>query len=260
MTGELLQKNKQSCKFSTKSSQDTISLAYQFHIKANALRLAGFYKKAASRYLNAILIDRKNADSYYGLGLCYKNLNKIQKAIEAFEKAQKIRELDYNICYELGLCYLISGNIASAIKNLINSIKLNSQNINAQIQLAIAHEIAEEEDMALIIYQKIIETSPEDIKAYNHKSTLLMTMGNYYEASVILHQILKINPEYYRAYLGIAICFDKMNKKNDAIRYYKKFIEYKPNSYHIPDVKERLAELKEISDYNSRSNNLILLK
>lgn len=220
------------------------SAAYQLCIKADALRFAKLYQEAIGRYLNSILIDRENADSYYGLGMCYKNLNRIDKAIDAFEKAKKIRAMDFSIYYELGVCYLVSGKICPAMKNLVKSLKLNPKNLNAQIQLAMAHEIADEKDLALMIYQKIIETKPNYIKAYNHKSTLLMSMGEYREASVVLNKILKLNPDYYRAYLGIGICFDKMGKFSDAIRYYKKFLAYKANSHHSLFVKKRLAELK----------------
>jgi tetratricopeptide (TPR) repeat protein len=144
--------------FSVKAHLDKPTLAYQLFVKADALRLANFFKEAVGRYLNSILLDRGNADSYYGLGICYKNLNRIDKAIEALEKAKKIREMDFSIYYELGVCHLLNGDVCSATKNLIKSLKLNPKNINAQIQLAITHEIMEENDMALMIYQKIIET------------------------------------------------------------------------------------------------------
>lgn len=236
--------NQKASGYMTNPHLDKPSEAYQLCVKADALRLANFHQEAVGKYLNSILIDRESADSYYGLGICYKNLNKLDKAIDALEKAKKIREMDFSIYYELGVCYLITGEVCASVKNLVKAIKLNPKNLNAQIQLALAHEIMEEPDMALMIYQRIIETSPSYIKAYNHKSALLMSMENYYEASIIFNKILKLNPDYYRAYLGIGICFDKMDKSTDAIRYYKKFLERKPNSHHAPFVKARLGTLK----------------
>ncbi|MDD3437143.1 MAG: tetratricopeptide repeat protein [Candidatus Gastranaerophilales bacterium] len=260
MAIEFKRSNKSLSDFSAKSNYDKPSMAYQLYVKADALRLANYYKEAVGRYLNSILIDRDNADAYYGLGICYKNLNKFQKAIEALEKARKIREMDFSICYELGVCYLLSGEICLAMQNLVKSLKLNPKNINAQIQLAIAHEISEENDMALMIYQKIIETSPKYIKAYNHKSALLMSMEEYYEASIVFNQVLKINPDYYRAYLGIGICFDKLGKLSDAVRYYRKFLNYKPNSHHAPVVRTRLSEIREKSKINLSPKMLELVR
>lgn len=254
------QKDKNISSFCTKPDFDPPSVAYKLCVKADALRLANLHQDAISKYLNAILIDRENADSYYGLGICYKHTNNFEKAISTLEKAKKIREMDSNIYYELGICYLLSGEICLAMKNLIKCLKLNPNNLNAQIQLAIAHEIMEEEDMALMIYQKIIETSPGYIKAYNHKSALLISMGNYLEASILFNKVLKLNPDYYQAYLGIGICFDKLNKPSDAIRYYKKFLTCKPNSQHSPFVKERLAKILKPQFVKKDSNFLSLVE
>ena len=253
MAAELEQTNIKQAELPFGANFDKMPTSYQLCVKADALRVAKLYQEAVGRYLNSILIDRENADSYYGLGMCYKNLNRVDKATAALEKAQKIREMDFSICYELGVCYLVSGEICLAMKNLIKSLKLNPKNLNAQIQLAMAHEICDEKDLALMIYQKIIESKPSYMKAYNHKSALLMSMGDYREASVVLNKTLKLNPDYHRAYLGIAICFDKMGKSADAIRYYKKFLGYKPNSHHALFVKTRLAELK--SGIKSLKNN-----
>ena len=167
--------------------------------------------------------------------------------------------MDSDIYYELGLCYLLSGETCCAIKNLIMSLKLNPKNIDAQIQLAMAHELAEENELALMIYQKIIETTPSYIKAYHHKSALLMSMGKYYEASAVFNKILKINPDYYRANLGIGICFDKLDKATDAIRYYKKFLEYKPNSHHSQFIKERLNKLTKVKPEKTNASFLSLV-
>ena len=48
---------------------------------------------------------------------------------------------------------------------------------------------------------------------------MLMGMGDFMEASRTFFQLIKRNPDYYKAYLGIAMSFDKMEKYKDAIRY-----------------------------------------
>lgn len=253
MSIKVIQEEKDISDLFTRAKMPPQSVAYQFHVKAEALRLANFFKEAISKYLNSIMIDRENADTYYGLGLCYKKTGKLDKAIDAFEKAKSLRELDYKIYYELGVSYLLKGEVCLAMKHLVKTLKLNPNNINAQIQLALAHEIVEEPEIALMFYQKIIDTTPGYLKAYDHQSSLLMTLERYQEASAVLNKILKLNPDYYRAYLGIAICFDKLNKNSEALRYYRRFIDYKPNSQHSDFVETRLNELQS-SKNNSKVN------
>ena len=66
----------------------------------------------------------------------------------------------------------------------------------------------------------------------------------YFEAGAVYKQLLKINPNFPQAYFGLGICFEKLGKINDAIRYLRKFSELKPNSINSPEVKKHLNKLK----------------
>ena len=138
------------------------------------------------------------------------------------------------------------GRPEEAIPHLIKAIIINKENLEAQIQLAIAHELVDEADLSLMIYNKIIETNPEFLKAYYNKAAMLMGLGDYEESSKTFFLLIKRNPDYYKAYLGIAMCFDKMGKYNDAIRYYKKFLDLKQFSEDALFAKRRIVELKEM--------------
>jgi len=127
---------------------------------------------------------------------------------------------------------------------LKKAILISPDNIEAQIQLALAHEVVGEEDLAMQIYNKLIETKPGYLKAFAHKASLLICKGKYFEASKIFFQIIKLNANYHRAYLGIGVCFENMNKFSDAKRYYKKFLELKPNSKHTDYVTSKLENIR----------------
>ena len=71
-----------------------------------------------------------------------------------------------------------------------------------------------------------------------------MKLDKYKEASNLLSQILKLNPDYYKAYAGIGLCFDKLGKKMDAIRYYRKFLSLKPFCEQATTIRNRLDKLK----------------
>ena len=57
------------------------------------------------------------------------------------------------------------------------------------------------------IGDKIIEEKPGFILCYNHKAGLYMQLGEFEEAARVFKQILKINPKYFRANLGLGILF-----------------------------------------------------
>lgn len=211
---------------------------------ANKLLEKENYKEAASKYLNALLFDRNNAKMYYKLGLCYKHMKKYDKAIQALEKSIEIQK-DYDTYFELGVCFLLKGIPCGAIRNFVCAIKMKPDSPDAILQLGISHELCEEYDMALMIYQKLIENSPEYIKAYDYKSSLLMKMDRYKEASGVLSKIMKIDSTYSKAYVGIGICFDKLGKKTGAQRYYRKYLSGPTDPNQVSFVLSRMKKLRE---------------
>ena len=212
--------------------------------RADSLRKSGQYKESISCYLQSIMLDRKNASAYLGLGQSYKYLNDYDKAIKNLETASGINPNDYQIFYEMGICYLLKSMPDVAIKCFQKSVMLDRTQLDVQLQLALAHELVDEQDMAMMIYNKLIDEHPEYIKAYSHKAALLVCAGKYIEASKLFFDILKRNPDYHRAYFGIAVCFDNLKKVTEAKRYYSKFLKIKPNSSHADYVKNRLSALK----------------
>lgn len=226
-------------------------LAASFLTKADNLREKNLYKEAIAIYLNAILLNRNDINSYYGLGLCYKNLGNYAKAIKNLENATNLNPDFYEAYYELGICHLLEGIPCGAIKNFVRAIQINPENPNAILQLGIAHELCEEADMALMIYQKLIENSPNFIKAYEHKSTLLMKLERYREASGVLIDLAKLHPSYAPAYLGIATCLDKTGNPKEAQRYYRKFLQRKPLDVQAQFAKSRLEKLKSINKHQN---------
>jgi len=229
-----------------KVTRPDVSRSYELCVKADALRFSKLYKESVKCYLDSIMMDRNHLEAYWGLASSYKYLTQYDKSIRTLEKLVELDDKNDKYFFELGVCHLSDGHPEKAIPYLIKAICLNRENLEAQIQLAIAHELVEETDLSLMIYNKLIETNPEFLKAYHNKAAMLMGMGDYQESSKTFFALVKRNPDYYKAYLGIAMCFDKLGKYNDAIRYYKKFLELKQFSEDALFAKKRIVELKEM--------------
>ena len=222
------------------------SRSYELCIKADAMRFAKLYKESVKTYLDAIMIDRDHKEAYWGLASSYKYLEQYSKAINILSKLTALDEKNDKYFFELGVCHLCDGHPEEAIPHLIRAIVLNKENLEAQIQLAIAHELVDETEMSAMIYDKMIETNPEFLKAYYNKAAMLMGQGMFEEASTTFFQLLKKNPDYYKAYLGIAMSFDKLGRYSEAIRYYKKFLGLKKFSQDAVFARERIPQLKEM--------------
>ena len=162
-----------------------------------------------------------------------------------------------DICFEISKCFMRMGLPCVASVSLKETILLDKNNLEAKLQLGVAHELMGEAQMALMVYQRIIEEHPSFLKAYQHKAALLVELNLYQEAASVFCELIKINPRYYKAVLGIGICFDKLGKTSSALRYYKKFLQLKPNSANAPDVISRMEQIKKGRSFSS--NNFLQL-
>ena len=237
-----MEENNNKTKYTSKPKLKAVN---KFLSQAETLREQKMYKDAVTIYLNAILVDRTDINSYYGLCLCYKALGNYAKAIKTFGKATELKPDFYEAFYEMGICHQLEGIPCGAIKCFVQAIQINPDNPSAILQLGVSHELCEEEDMALMIYQKLIENTPNFIKAYEYKSSLLMKQKRYRESCGVLIDLIKIAPSYAQAYLGIATCLEKLGKKSDAQRYYRKFIQQRPQLNQAHFAKTRLQTLKQ---------------
>ena len=211
--------------------------------RADELMANNMPKEAATEYLKSMLKDNSNIKSYIGASRAYKELEEYDKAIKYLENAKKQASFDYEIYYELGLNHLMNSDFDVANKNFRKTIKLNPDFMNAQVQLAISHEMMDEPNMAFAIYEKIIEEDSNFILAHHHKAGLLMSLGDFEEAAKEFFEILKIDNEYSKAFLGLGICFDKLEKYTNAVRFYKKYIISNPKAEAVRSIAARIFDI-----------------
>lgn len=214
-----------------------------FLAKGDSFMLKNEYRKAIKEYLVSLMLDKNNVRAYKSASKAFKNLHEYEKAIKYLKNARNVYGFDSEIYYELGLNYLLNADNINAQKNFIRTIKLSPDNKNAQIKLALTHELSGELEMAEIIYKAVVEKYPHYIPALSNLASLYIDFQKYTEAIKIFKQMLKINPEFYRANLGLGLCFDKLEKHSFAIRYYKRYIAQKPNSSTAKSLVGRIFEI-----------------
>ena len=139
-----------------------------------------------------------------------------------------------------------------------NSVRLEPDNIEVQMQLALVHEMIEEEEFALMIYQKIIEQNPDYLRAYIQKATLYMHLEDYYNSAKIFKEVLKRDAKYYRALLALAICYEKLNNLSAAKRYYRKYLNICKDCTNYKEVIFRIHELSKKTKVNNSNLKLII--
>ncbi len=207
------------------------------------------YKNAIKVLLNRVLKERNNDRIYTLLGFCYKKTNKINKAISYFEKAALLNPESFSAFYQMGLCGLKIGKTCVAVNSFIKAIQSNPTNPHAVLNLGISHEYCEEPDLAFLIYERLIETTPKFMKAYEKKAELFIKLSHYSDAIPLLNQMVKNNPNDSKAYERLGNCYKKLGKQTCAYRCYRKILSTNPE----PEIyANAITALKEINTQPER--------
>ena len=226
------------------SKKKKLSTGLEYFVKAETLRKSELFNESVRFYLSSLLIENDNFNCYMGLAMAYKHIHEYEKAIKTLNRAKKINKKSYELYYELGVLYLLCENAQAAMREFKSAILLDKKRPEAQIQLAKAHEVLGDEQMAEMIYRRIIDFFPANTSAYHNLANIYMNRNNYFEAGYIYKQLLKINPNFPQAYFALGVCFEKLGKISDSIRYFRKFANLKPNSINSGEVKRHLERLK----------------
>lgn len=244
--------------FTKLSRKKKLSVGLEYFLKAETLRNSELYNESVRFYLSSLLIENDNFNCYIGLAAAYKHIHEYEKAIKILLRAKKVNTRSYELHFELGILYLLCENPHAAMKEFKSAILLDKKKPDAQIQLAKAHEVLEDNEMAEMIYKRIIEFFPSNVSAYHNLANLYMNENKYFEAGFVYKQLLKINPNFPQAYFALGICFEKLGKINDAIRYFRKFSNLKPNAINSAEVKRHLDKLK--SQIEVRKTDIKIVK
>ena len=73
---------------------------------------------AISHFQSMVDANSQDLDGYYGLGLAYKKVGRLDKSVEALQNANSLASKDADIMRELGIVYFLSGKLEPAIEKL----------------------------------------------------------------------------------------------------------------------------------------------
>jgi len=166
------------------------------------------------------------ATLYSNLGVFYKRIGHLDKAIAILNKAKDLDSQDAPIHSNLGTAYYRSGQFDEAIANHKRSIELN----------------------------------PEDAQPYVNLGNAYQGQGRFMDAVTAYKQALKLEPEFALAYNNLGVAYRRLGQSNDAIAAYKKAIGHDKNlasAYtNLGAAYKKLGKLKEAINCSKRALKL----
>jgi len=137
---------------------------------------------AITHFQSMVEADSQDLDSYYGVGLAYRKMGRLDKSVEVLQNAHSLGPKDLDILTELGIDYFLLGKLDQAIENLeakqsIPSGADQNDDFLRLYYLGRAYQEKGELTRALPLFLKIQKEMPEFIDVYNNLGSVYGRMG-----------------------------------------------------------------------------------
>lgn len=207
----------------------------------------GQLTSAIECYEQALELDGELAVTYSYIGECYEKLGKFNLALDHYSRALEQDHEWVDAWIGCGVVKEMQGKVSEAINYLVKAVDLEPSNDTARTLLARVYVRGHQEDAAMIMYETVHQTAPENIDAWLEHSDLLLKAGQFHEAIDKLkegEQIHMMDVRYrYRmvSYLlqagrdkeGLILLADLMNTDSDKTNL---LFEHFPKAQYIKAV------------------------
>jgi tetratricopeptide (TPR) repeat protein len=218
-------------------------------------------KQALKHYRKAVALDGKNTDALIGMSELFLATRDHQKAIDYANEALKVDQhlpRPYTI---KGLVHQRTGDSSKAISSLQTSVEMEPDNYAAYLQLGFLMA-DQDRDIAIDYYDRASKLQPEDPRPLYNKAFYLkehgrpdeaidtykelihvdtgyvdayydigyihlVQMGDYRKGIEWFNKALSLVPEYHQAIYNRGLCYEKLGKRDSAIRDYREALRIK---------------------------------
>jgi len=165
------------------------------------------------------LVDARpqEAEGYYGLGLAYRKMGRLDKSVEVFQKGVTIAPADPDLLNELGIVYFLSGKLDLAIKNLEAAQSLSRARTDSY------------EDLSSVYYLG---------RGYQEK-------GEMAKALPFLLRVRKELPEFSDVHYHLGSIYGRMGQKGLSHFYFGKYFKLRGERGNALTHCRKAAELLE---------------
>ncbi len=169
---------------------------------------------AVAHYQSLVDSNPQDFEGYYGLGLAYRKMGRLDKSIEVFQKASTLASKDTDALRELGIVYFLSGKPEQAIEHLgaIQSLPESGSDLSALYYLGRGYQERGDFAKALPLFLKIQKEVPEFIDVYHNIGSVYGRMGQKGLSHLYFGKHFKLRGERNNALLHFRTAFDLLEK------------------------------------------------
>jgi len=207
----------------------------------NVLKGQNKLEEAIEAYNKALVIKPDYADAYNNMGNAHQKQGNLEEAIKAYKKALSIKP-DFAEAYNnMGIVLQDQGKLEEAIKAYKKAIVIKPDYAEAYYNMGIVLQDQKKQEEAIKAYSKALAIKPDYAKAYNNTGISLKDQGNLEEAIKAYKKALSIKPDYAEAYNNMGNALYDQGKLEKAIEAFSKALAINPDFADAVEASQNLA-------------------
>ena len=200
------------------------------------------YAKAYSEYIQNAFQDSPKLERRFYNAVHLYNQNKLDKAVEEFEKLRKecqstteLRAVTVfaALCLDEMQIYDKAITQYQAALSMRNSSSLRSN-------MGLCYQRIGDFEEAQRCYEDAIDLDPKNAYAINNLSALYFRLGNYDEALDVAVEAINVNPKMRQALTTAAICCGILGYEEDYQQYYRQAVANGADGKQIKEIIKNL--------------------
>jgi len=152
---------------------------------------------AITHFQSLIDANSQDVNGYYGLGLAYRKMGRLDKSIEALQSAHSFAPNDLDILKERGVAYFLSGKLEQAMEDLETVRSTPSRGADQNNDLLILYYLG---------------------RTYQEK-------GEFFKALPLFQRVQKEAPFFIDVYLNLGSVYGRLGQKGLSHFYFGKYFK-----------------------------------
>lgn len=173
-------------------------------------------KYAAEQFEAALKHSHTSFNAYFQLGMCYRDLNLLPQAGQAFKKALSLNPDDPAVYYQLGLTSLEQGAFRDAESYLREGLRLSPEHALMLVALGRLHGETKRTRESIEALRHAVQIDGSSWEAWYQLGRAHMRAKEWKYAVSALERARKTGAQNSNIYSALANCYLKLNRKAEA--------------------------------------------
>lgn len=209
------------------------ALAQEYHDRGSEALEEHHYLEAIKNYKDAIKLEPKATEHYYGLALSQSGLEHYADAIQALQRILKLQPRDDRAYGYLAYMYESQGRYAEELTAARQAASLRPESPTHQITLGQAYEDNDQWLNAIAAYRRAATLDPTSTEALTALGDATLHTGRFTEAIKALERALQLEKNDPSIYGMLGYCYEATGEFETGIIMYDAalYLEPKDTTY-----------------------------